>query len=71
MFTPYSVQMDSAIQARLQFQPIPNPLTLSLLVVMPSSLLGATAIRPASILLKHSGESVPVPGVSPNDERKI
>ena len=64
MFTPYSVQTDSAIQTRLQFQPIPNPLTLSLLVVMLSSLLGVMAIRPVSTLLKHSGRSVPVPGVS-------
>jgi hypothetical protein len=63
MFTPCLVQTDSAIQTRFQFQPIPKRLTLSLLVVMPSSLLGAMAIRPASTPLKHSGVSVPAPGV--------
>ena len=62
MFTPYSVQKDSAIQTRFSFQPISNPLTLSLLVVMPSSSLGVMDTRPASTLLKHSGKSVP--GVS-------
>ena len=62
MFIPYSVQTDSAIQTRFLFQPIPNRLTLSLLVVTPSSLLGAMVIRRASTLLKHSEKSVP--GVS-------
>ena len=63
MSTPYSVQKDSAIQARSQSQPIPKRLTLSLWVVMLSSLLGAMGIRPASTLLKHLGESVPVRSV--------
>ena len=63
MFTLYSVQKDSAIQARLQFHPIPGPLTLNLLVVMPSSLLGAMAIRQASTPLKHSGKSALVRSV--------
>ena len=63
MFTPYSVQTDSAIQTILQSQPILNPLTLSLWVVTPSNLLGVMGTRLASTLLKHSGKSVPVRSV--------
>ena len=62
-YTPYLAQKDSAIQIRFSFQPISNPLTLSLLVAMPSSLLGPMVTQPASTPLKHSGKSVPVPNV--------
>ena len=72
MFTPCLVQTDSAIQTRFQSQPIPKRLTLSSLGVMPSSLLGMMDIRPVSTLLKHSGESVPVPSVlDPNRGAKL
>ena len=63
MFIPYLGQTDSAIQTKFSFQPIPDPLTLSLLVVTPSSLLGVMDIRLASILLKRLGKSVPVRSV--------
>ena len=63
MFTPYLVPKGSAIQTRFLYQRIPTRLTLNLLVAMPSNLLGAMGIQPASTLLKHSGKFVLVRSV--------